>query len=106
MAVIEGTWLTPRAVIPSGPVLLGTDGVLLCTGGAENAPDVACFDLYGNPVPLPPAPPTDPHLPAHLAHGGDVFEGLTPLFNLDVARILEAMRQSERTGTWRDIPRR
>ena len=104
MAVIEGTWLTPRAVIPSGPVLLGTEGVLCCTGGAENAPDVACFDLYGNPVELMPAPHTDPHLPAHLARGGTLFEGITPAFNLDVAKILEGMRKSERSGAWEEIP--
>lgn len=34
MAVLEGTWTTPRAVIPSGPMVMCTDGIIACTGGA------------------------------------------------------------------------
>lgn len=53
MSVIEGTWTTPRAVIPSGPMVIGTNGAILCTGGAENCPDVAAYDMYGNKIKLP-----------------------------------------------------
>lgn len=53
MSVIEGTWTTPRAVIPSGPMLLCTNGVITCTGGAENAPGVKAYDIYGNEVDVP-----------------------------------------------------
>ena len=53
MSVIEGTWSTPRVVIPSGPMVLCTNGVITCTGGAENAPDVKAYDIYGNEVEIP-----------------------------------------------------
>ena len=53
MSVIEGTWTTPRAVIPSGPMMLCTGGVITCTGGAENAPGVKAYDIYGNEVEMP-----------------------------------------------------
>lgn len=45
MAVLEGTWTTPRVVIPSGPMVICTDGVVVCTGGAENEPDVKAYDI-------------------------------------------------------------
>ena len=48
MSVIEGTWTTPRVVIPSGPMLICEKGVITCVGGAENAPDVKAYDMFGN----------------------------------------------------------
>ena len=50
MSVIEGTWTTPRAVIPSGPMVMCSDGVITCTGGAESSPNVKAYDIYGNEV--------------------------------------------------------
>ncbi len=31
-------------------MVIGTDGVIECTGGAENTPDVKAYDIYGNEV--------------------------------------------------------
>ena len=50
MSIIEGTWTTPRAAIPSGPSIVCENGVVFCTGGAENMPNVKAFDIFGNEV--------------------------------------------------------
>lgn len=102
MAVLEGTWLTPRAVIPSGPTVIGTNGVLVCTGGAEDAPDVVGYDSYGNALPLPGCGTVYPNLPAHLAavEKGEttLLPMLTPEKNLAVMKLLGAVIRSAEEG--------
>ena len=104
MAVIEGTWSTPRAVIPSGPMVLCTEGAIICTGGAENMPDVKAYDMYGNEVPVPEFDEADRYknLPAHyvscLRENKPVHEMLTLDKNLEVMAILDAAIRSSRNG--------
>ena len=104
MSVIEGTWTTPRAVIPSGPMMLCTNGVIMCTGGAENAPDVKAFDIYGNEVEIPEVKVEDKlkNMPCqwanHMSTGEDIYEMLTLDANMDVMAILDAAIKSSKSG--------
>lgn len=104
MAVIEGTWTTPRAVIPSGPMVICTEGVILCTGGAENEPDVKAFDMYGREVEIPPVLFEEKYknMPCQYAHhiaSGEAFlDMLTLEQNLEIMAILDAAVKSNRTG--------
>ena len=104
MAVIEGTWTTPRAVIPSGPMMLCTDGVVMCTGGAENAPDVKAFDIYGNEVEIPDAKLDDKYknMPFqyanHIVNGEEIYDMLTLDKNMEVMAILDAAIKSSKSG--------
>lgn len=104
MSVIEGTWSTPRAVIPSGPMVLCTNGVITCTGGAENAPDVKAYDIYGNEVEIPDVEFGDEYknMPFHYAHhintNEPVHDMLTLDKNVEVMAILDAAIKSSRNG--------
>lgn len=104
MSVIEGTWTTPRAVIPSGPMVVCTEGVVLCTGGAENAPDVKAYDMYGNEVEIPKVefPEKYKNMPwqyaNHVTTGEPIHEILTLDANMAVMAILDAAIRSSRSG--------
>ncbi len=104
LSVIEGTWTTPRAVIPSGPMVLCSDGVIMCTGGAENAPDVKAFDMYGNEVKIPEIELDEKfkNMPCqyanHVNSGEDIYEMLTLDANIDVMAILDAAIKSSKSG--------
>ncbi len=104
MSVLEGTWTTPRAVIPSGPMVLCKDGVLVCTGGAEAAPDVKAYDIYGNEIAVPEIEVGDEYknMPWHYAHhvltGAPIHEMLTLDRNVEIMAILDAAMKSSRNG--------
>ena len=104
MTVAEGTWITPRAVIPSGPSLLGTEGILVCTGGAENAPDIKCYDIYGNEVALPEYDFCEKYknMPSmyadHIKNGTPMHDMVTLAVNADIMRLLSAAKESSKTG--------
>ncbi len=103
MAVIEGTWTTPRAVIPSGPMVLCTDGVIMCTGGAENTPSVKAFDIYGNEVAIPDILLGEEfkNMPSQYAiaknTGKDIYDMLTFEVNMEVMAILDAVIKSSKS---------
>lgn len=104
MSVIEGTWTTPRAVIPSGPMVLCTDGVIMCTGGAEGTPDVQAFDIYGNEVEVPEFKLDDKfknmpwHYANHVETGEDIYDVLTLDTNIEIMAILDAAIKSSENG--------
>ena len=104
MSVIEGTWTTPRAVIPSGPMVICSDGVVMCTGGAEDAPDVKAFDMYGNEVKISDAAlGTDMknmpcHYASHILNGTNIMPMLTLETNIDIMKILDAAIKSRKSG--------
>ena len=104
MSVIEGTWSTPRAVIPSGPMVLCTEGVIMCTGGAENAPDVKAYDIYGNEVEIPEYKLEEKfkNMPCqyanHINNGEDIHTMLTLDTNMEVMAILDAAMKSNASG--------
>lgn len=100
MAVVESTWTTPRAIIPSGPALIGTEGALICVGGAENSPGVEAYDLFGEKKELPQTefPENYQNMPwhyaGHLLHGGAIDKMLTLDENLEIMALLDAMLRS------------
>lgn len=104
MSVIEGTWSTPRAVIPSGPMVLCTEGVIMCTGGAENTPDVKAFDIYGNEVEIPDIEFGEEfkNMPCqyanHIAKGEEIYPMLTLDVNMEVMAILDAAIKAAKSG--------
>lgn len=104
MSVIEGTWTTPRAVIPSGPMVLCTEGVIMCTGGAENEPDVKAYDIYGNEVEIPEITFEDkyknmPYQYAnHVVNGEDIHPMLTLDANMEVMALLDTAIRSSKSG--------
>lgn len=104
MSVIEGTWTTPRAVIPSGPMVLCTEGVIMCTGGAENSPNVKAFDMYGNEVEIPEINFEDKYknMPCqyanHIVNGDDIHPMLTLDANMQVMALLDAAIKSSKSG--------
>ena len=104
MSVIEGTWTTPRAVIPSGPMVLCTEGVVMCTGGAENAPDVKAYDIYGNEIELPEYEPKQSlqNMPWHYANhknsGEKILDILTIEKNVEIMAILDAVVKASQSG--------
>lgn len=103
MSVIEGTWTTPQAIIPSGPVLYCRNGVIYCT--KENGiPGVKAMDIYGNEVEVP-----EVEYPEHMkniaweyAHhmktGEPVYETLTLERNIEVMALLDAAIRSAKSG--------
>lgn len=104
MSVIEGTWTTPRAVIPSGPMVLCTEGVIMCTGGAENAPGVQAFDIYGNEVEIPEINLGEEYknMPSHIANckktSASVHDMLTLDKNIEIMAIIDALINSSNSG--------
>lgn len=109
MSVIEGTWTTPRAVIPSGPMVVCTGGVVVCTGGAENSPDVKAYDIYGNEIEIPKTqfPDKFKNMPSHLANhivaGEPVLDMLTLSENMKIMAMLDAAIRSSKSGKAEEI---
>lgn len=104
MSVLEGTWTTPRAVIPSGPMVICTEGVVMCTGGAENEPDVKVYDIYGNEIELNNAELGEEfkNMPCHYVHhirtGEPIFDMLTLDKNIEIMAIIDAAVKSSKSG--------
>lgn len=109
MSVIEGTWTTPNAIIPSGPILYCTDGVIYCT--KENGiPDVKAMDISGDPVEIPAV-----EYPRHMKNiaweyshhrltGEPMYETLTLQRNLEVMAILDTAIKSGKSGKEEMVP--
>ena len=104
MSVIEGTWTTPRAVIPSGPMLVCSDGVIMCTGGAENSPDVKAYDMFGNELEIPENNLGEEYknmtwqYANHAKNGTPMHEMLTLEANMDVMALLDGAIKSSASG--------
>lgn len=109
MSVIEGTWTTPRVAIPSGPMVLCTDGIVMCTGGAENQPDVVAYDIYGNEikiddVELDKSYQNMPwHYANHILNNAPVAKMLTLDTNMEIMKILDAVMRSSKSGKIENI---
>jgi len=104
MSVLEGTWTTPRAVIPSGPMVLCKEGVVVCTGGAENEPDVKVYDMYGNEVAISEYEMSQDfknmpwHYAAHINENKPIHDMLTFDTNVEIMAILDAAVKSSKSG--------
>ena len=109
MSVIEGTWTTPRAVIPSGPMVMCSNGVITCTGGAENAPGVAAYDIYGSEVKVPEIEFSDKyknmpwHLANHIKTGEPIHKMLTLDENMKIMALLDAAMRSSKSGKSEEV---
>ena len=108
LSVIEGTWTTPRAVIPSGPMVLCTEGVIICTG-TENDSDVKAFDMYGREVEVPQIKFDEKyknmpwHYANHVKTGERFYDMLTLNTNLEIMAILDAAMRSSKSGKKEEI---
>lgn len=101
LSFIEGTWTTPRKLIPSGPMVICTDGVIVSTGGALEKAEIKAFDLLGNEVEIPDYKLEEKfnNMPCQLEQGFDnVAEMLTLDANMDVMAILDAVIKSTKSG--------
>ncbi len=104
MSVLEGTWTTPRVMMPSGPTVICKDGVIACTGGAENQPDVKVYDMFGQEVEIPDVAPCDDyrnmpwHYAAHVNEGKPIHDMLTFDKNVELMAIMDALMKSSKSG--------
>jgi hypothetical protein len=109
MSVIEGTWTTPRVAIPSGPMVLCTDGIVMCTGGAENHPDVVAYDIYGNEIKIDDVELDNSyqnmpwHYVNHILNDVPISEMLTLKANMEIMKILDAVMRSSKSGKIENI---
>ena len=109
MSVIEATWTVPQAIIPSGPVLYCTEGVIYCT--KENGvPGVKAMDIYGNNIEVPEIeyPEHMKNIAWHYAHhiktGEPVYETLTLERNIEVMALLDTAIRSSKSGKEEMVP--
>ena len=81
-----------------------TEGVILCTGGAENSPDVKAYDMYGNEVKIPDYEfeskfKNMPHHYAnHICNGQPIYDMLTIDTNVKIMAVLDAAIRSSESG--------
>ena len=102
-AVLEGTWTTPSAAIPAGPMIFGRDGVLYCEK-TENGIVVKAIDIYGNELPVPEY--ESPEYMKNIAEmyvyskktNGTIHKTLTSDFNMSVMATLDAAVKSAESG--------
>ncbi len=109
MSVIEGTWTTPAAAIPSGPMLTGRDGAIFCTGSAGNAPDVVAYNISSESIELPQIDlgKAYKNMPEHLVHRERTGEPLQRMVTLDanlkVIKLLDAVVRSVKSGKTENV---
>jgi len=104
ISVLEGTWTTPRSLIPAGPMIICTDGVIVCEGPAENPGEVKAYDIFGTE--LETKEYTHPqsyknmmwHYADHSVNGTELFDMITLDTNMEVMAILNAIVKSARGG--------
>lgn len=94
--IIEGSWAVPQITLPTGPVFLGTKGVLYCD--AER--NVKAVNMRGDEIELPEYEIT-PHienLPDHYgyckANNIPLHKTLTLDWNIQVIALLDAAMKS------------
>lgn len=105
--VIEGSWATPQAYLPTGPIFACTEGSLYCTADR----DVKAMNFYGNEIELPELEimPHIKNLPDHYAYckreGKPLCRMVTLDFNLRVMRLLDAALKSAKSGKKEPVTR-
>jgi len=106
-SVVEATWTTPNIVIPTGPILYCTDGVIYCTK-ENNIPGVEAVDMNGGQVEIPGIeyPANMKNVAWEYAHhvktGAPVYETLTLERNMEVIALLDTAIESAKKG--KEIP--
>ncbi len=103
--VVEGTWTMPQAALPTGPVYVGTEGVLYCNENRE----IVLMNIYGEKVELPELKIADHilNLPDHYAYckneNKPLIKTVTLDFNIRVMRLLDAAIKSSKTGKREEV---
>ncbi len=104
MSVIEGTWTTPAAAIPSGPMLVGTEGAVYCTGTAGDNPGVTAYNISSEELKVPEIDlgRAYKNMPEHLVNRERTGEPLQRMVtleaNLKVMKLLDALVRSAKSG--------
>jgi predicted dehydrogenase len=102
MAIVEGTWTTFHAGVPTGPILYGTTGTIVVDG-----PKVLVFKTRGDPAPSmvldgDPLPSGRDTIAREFLHHLETGEPLHPTLdlplNLAAVAVLDAGIRSAKTG--------
>ena len=110
MSVIEATWTTPNIAVPSGPMVVGTEGVICCEFDAEHKPFLRAFDAYGKEIAVPDFehPAKWQNMPwqyaAHKLRGEAVLPAVTLPFNLNAMAMLDAVIRAAESGEKTPVP--
>jgi predicted dehydrogenase len=108
-SVVEATWTTPNVVIPSGPILYCTDGVIYCSK-ENDMPDVKAININGEQVEIPSIeyPANMKNVAWEYAHhiktGEPVYETLTLERNMEVIALLDTAIESAKLGKELPVP--
>lgn len=98
--VVEGTWTVPQASLPTGPVYMGTEGVIYCTQDK----DIEIMNIYGEKLEIPEYTIT-PHIANiadHYAYckkaGVPLIKAVTLDFNIRLMALIDAAIKSTCSG--------
>jgi predicted dehydrogenase len=114
LAVLEGTWTTWHAGVPTGPIVYGTRGTLVLSsrGGAAHQPPTSVVEVYtsrahwtsgpddileGDPLPEGRTTMAEEFI-HHLETGEPLHPTLDMVQNLDMMAILDAGARSAESG--------
>jgi predicted dehydrogenase len=104
IAILEGTWTTYHAGVPTGPIAYGTQGTLVATREGIEVYTTRSYEM-GNPdrvvegEPLPEGRATlAEEFVHHIETGEPLHTTLDPQFNLDAMAILDAGIRSAASG--------
>ena len=98
--VVEGTWTVPQASLPTGPIYMGTEGVIYCTEEKE----IEIMNVYGEKIDVPEYEIT-PHISNiadHYAYckktGTPLIKTVTLDFNIRLMALIDAAIKSTKSG--------
>lgn len=102
VALVEGSWTTLDHGVPTGPIVYGTEGTLVISGGGGPAVRLERGHGEGASYEAAPLPEGRQNVAAELIHhletGEPVHPTLEMLFNLEVMSILDAGVRSAQSG--------
>ena len=98
--VVEGSWTVPQASLPTGPVYVGTEGVIYCTPEK----DIEIMNIYGEKIEVPDYEliPHIRNIADHYAYckktGTPLIKTVTLDFNLNLMALIDAAMKSAKSG--------
>lgn len=98
--IVEGTWTTPQASLPTGPVYMCSDGVLYC----DSEKQIVAMDMYGEKIKLPDYELTPhikniaDHYANHLINGAPLIKTVTIDFNVRLMSLIDSAMKSAKSG--------
>jgi predicted dehydrogenase len=104
LAILEGTWTTWNAGVPTGPIVYGTKGTIVATHEGAKVYTTRTYDfgepdlvVEGDPLPEGRATLAEEFI-HHLETGEPLHETLGMMFNLQAMAILDAGIRSAASG--------